>query len=131
MVTGLVVNRRSMFAPFTNNLLAQCEIPFSRPVRIICLGKRTTILRHWICTVAATTRRAKHFVYSEMPRKVQPLSQKYSSFRNTGTVLIYPSRPALTGGRVAIVTNVEGGMRWTLLVCEMMRTEAYGQAVWS
>jgi hypothetical protein len=40
-------------------------------------------------------------------------------------------RPALTGGRVAIVTNVEGGMRWTLLVREMMRTKAYGQAVWS
>jgi hypothetical protein len=32
--------------------------------------------------VAATTRRAKHFRYSETARDVQPSAQKYSSFRN-------------------------------------------------
>jgi hypothetical protein len=46
-------------------------------------------------TVAATTRRAKHFVYSEIMRNVQPLAQKYLSFRNTEAAL-YISRPALT-----------------------------------
>ena len=41
------------------------------------------------------------------------------------------SRPALTGGRVAIVTNVEGGMRWTYRYRKACETDAYGQAVWS
>jgi hypothetical protein len=34
-------------------------------------------------SVAAATRRAKHFGLSEMERDVQPLSQKYLSFRKT------------------------------------------------
>ena len=32
-------------------------------------------------SVAATTRRAKHFAYSEIARVVQPFLQKYFSFR--------------------------------------------------
>jgi hypothetical protein len=34
-------------------------------------------------SVAAAARRAKHFCGSEIMRDVQPLSQKYSSFRKT------------------------------------------------
>jgi hypothetical protein len=66
----------------------------------------------WIGTVAAVTpsvpaasvtfsaRRAKHFAYSETACDVQPLAQKYSTFRNSEYVLyVPPSRAQMRARR--------------------------------
>src|SRR6185437_15748315 len=63
---------------------------------------------------AASARRANRFVLSESKSSdVKPLLQKYSSyiFRNIMIVCTYPA--ATKEGRIAIVTDVGGGERWT------------------
>jgi hypothetical protein len=46
---------------------------------------------------------------------VQPLAQKYSASVFAQITFISAAVPSHTEGRFAIVTDVGGGMRWTLM----------------
>ena len=59
-------------------------------------------------------------------------SAKNKSFRHLleAAVVIQPSR-LIEEGRIAIVTNVERGMRWPLCCAQTTCIDADGEAVWS
>ena len=62
---------------------------------------------------------------------VQPLGEKYfaSPFAKIST--IDSTVPPRAEGRIAIVTDVERGMRWTQAARRRMRRLADGEVVWS
>jgi hypothetical protein len=62
---------------------------------------------------------------------VQSLSEKYFASRFARHRIRDCSRPASHEGRIAIVTDVECGMRWTRRCCQTSGIEADGEVVWS
>jgi hypothetical protein len=62
---------------------------------------------------------------------VQPLSQKYFASRFDQITFLISAIPSHTEGRFAIVTDVGGGMRWTLTVPKTRALNADGEVVWS
>src|SRR5215472_7415610 len=81
-------------------------------------------------SVAATARRANQNTPPVLPDEASPLRKNISVSENQ-KLWSKPPRPVLSGGRVAIVTNVERGMRWTRSCRKTCGAVAYGQAVWS
>jgi hypothetical protein len=66
---------------------------------------------------------------SDLP--VQPLSQKYFASRFDQISFLICPIPSHTEGRFAIVTDVGGGMRWTLTMLLTTALDADGEVVWS
>jgi len=58
-------------------------------------------------------------------------SRYYVAFLKNGNSIIYVPSRAHQEGRLAIVTIRWRGMRWTLVLPQDVRHDAYGQAVWS
>src|SRR5215472_14252193 len=81
-------------------------------------------------SVAATARRASENTPPVLPDESSPFCKNICISENRNTCYLC-ARPALTGGRVAIVTNVGRGMRWTRAGRKTCGAAAYGQAVWS
>jgi hypothetical protein len=80
------------------------------------------------------TRRANHFVVSEVT--VKPFVQKFSLFRFSENYGCLAASRLGKRGRIAIVTDVGSGMRWTLgMLSAQTRADesmpADGKGVWS
>ena len=62
---------------------------------------------------------------------VQPFGKKYFVLSSAKISIIDSAVPPRAEGRIAIVTDVERGMRWTQAACRRMRRLADGEVVWS
>jgi len=63
--------------------------------------------------------------------RVKPSGQKYSASVFQKYVVSFPPSRAPQEGRIAIVTDVECGMRWTSGRCWTSSAAADGEGVWS
>jgi hypothetical protein len=62
--------------------------------------------------------------------RVKPIQQKYFAFSEARSG-VWICHPASIEGRIAIVTDVGSGMRWTRQRAQTKRAGADGQVVWS
>jgi hypothetical protein len=59
------------------------------------------------------------------------MARKYTASLFAKISIMHSAVPPRSEGRIAIVTNVERGMRWTRLREKTKRADADGEVVWS